>query len=96
LKREDLALIRVEQLFPLHNDKIEVIINRYKNVEDYIWAQEEPRNMGAWSYMLQRFELKDLQVRSRKYYSVPATGSSTRFKLRHRRVIESVFDYIKD
>ena len=52
--------------------------------------------MGAWSYMLQRFEQKDLQVRSRKYYSVPATGSSTRFKLRHRRVIESVFDYIKD
>ncbi len=96
LKREDLALIRVEQLFPLHNDKIEVIINRYNNVEDYIWAQEEPRNMGAWSYMLQRFELKDLQVRSRKYYSVPATGSSTRFKLRHQRVIESVFDYIKN
>ncbi|MCF6294585.1 MAG: 2-oxoglutarate dehydrogenase E1 component [Flavobacteriaceae bacterium] len=92
LKRNDIALIRVEQLFPLHNDKIELIINRYKNVKDYIWAQEEPRNMGAWSYMLQRFELKDLQVRSRKYYSVPAAGSSTRFKLRHQRVIESVFD----
>jgi len=96
LERKDIALIRVEQLFPLHNDKIEAVINRYKNVEDYIWAQEEPRNMGAWSYMLQRFELKDLQVRSRKYYSVPATGSSTRFKLRHQRVIESVFDNIKD
>jgi len=92
LKREDIALIRIEQLFPLHNDKIEGIINRYNNVEDYIWAQEEPRNMGAWSYMLQRFELKNLQVRSRKYYSVPAAGSSTRFKLRHQRVIESVFD----
>ncbi len=96
LKRNDIALIRIEQLFPLHNDKIELIINRYKNVKDYIWAQEEPRNMGAWSYMLQRFELKDLQVRSRKYYSVPAAGSSTRFKLRHQRVIESVFDYIKE
>jgi len=92
LERKDIALIRVEQLFPLHNDKIEAVINRYKNVEDYIWAQEEPRNMGAWSYMLQRFELKDLQVRSRKYYLVPATGSSTRFKLRQQRVIESVFD----
>jgi 2-oxoglutarate dehydrogenase E1 component len=92
LNREDVALIRIEQLFPLHNDKIERIISKYKNVQDYIWAQEEPRNMGAWSYMLQRFELKELKVRSRKYYSVPASGSSTRFKLRQQRVIESVFD----
>ena len=90
--RIDVALVRIEQLFPLHEEKIEKIIARYKNVEDYIWAQEEPRNMGSWSYMLQRFELKDLKVRSRKYYAVPAAGSSTRFKLRHRRVIESVFD----
>ena len=96
LQRDDVALIRVEQLFPLHEDKIQKIIDKYKNIEDYIWAQEEPRNMGAWSYMLQRFELKDLQVRSRRYYSVPAAGSSTRFKIRHQKVIESVFDYIKD
>ena len=95
LQRTDVALIRLEQLFPLHNDKIEKIIKRYTNAEDYIWAQEEPKNMGAWSYMLQRFELKKLDVRSRKYYSVPAAGSSTRFKLRHQRVIESVFDNIK-
>ncbi len=90
--RNDVALVRLEQLFPLHEEKIEKVIARYENAEDHIWAQEEPRNMGAWSYMLQRFELKDLKVRSRKYYAVPAAGSSTRFKLRHRRVIESVFD----
>jgi 2-oxoglutarate dehydrogenase E1 component len=95
LKRDDLALIRIEQLFPLHKDKIEIILNKYKNVQDYIWAQEEPRNMGAWSYMLQRFKLKDLKVRSRRYYSVPAAGSSTRFKIRHQKVIESVFDINK-
>ena len=93
LQRDDVALIRIEQLFPLHNDKIEAVINRYEHVDDYIWAQEEPRNMGAWSYMLQRFEVKELQVRSRKYYSVPATGSSERFKRRQFRVIESVFDF---
>ncbi len=90
--RNDVALVRLEQLFPLHEEKIEKIIARYVNAEDHIWAQEEPRNMGAWSFMLQRFELKNLKIRSRKYYSVPAAGSSTRFKKRHRRVIESVFD----
>ena len=92
MQRDDVALIRVEQLFPLHKDKVQKIIDKYTNVEDYIWAQEEPRNMGAWSYMLQRFELKSLQVRSRNYYSVPAAGSSTRFKRRHQKVIESVFE----
>ncbi len=92
LQRVDVALIRIEQLFPLHEEKIQQIIDRYPNVEEYIWAQEEPRNMGAWSYMLQRFELKNLSVCSRKYYAVPAAGSSTRFKKRHRAVIDSVFN----
>ncbi|MEN8123639.1 MAG: 2-oxoglutarate dehydrogenase E1 component [Bacteroidota bacterium] len=91
-QRFDVALIRIEQLFPLHHEKIEQIIEQYINAKDYVWAQEEPRNMGAWSFMLQRFELKELKVRSRNYYAVPATGSSTRFKRRHLRVIESVFD----
>ncbi len=90
--RNDVAFVRIEQLFPLHEEKIEKIISKYTNAEDFIWAQEEPRNMGPWGYMLQRFELKELKVRSRKYYAVPAAGSSTRYKLRHRRVIESVFD----
>lgn len=92
LQREDIALVRIEQLFPLHKEKIQKVIDRYPNIEEYIWAQEEPRNMGAWSYMLQRFELKNLSVRSRKYYAVPAAGSSTRFKKRHRAVIDSVFN----
>jgi 2-oxoglutarate dehydrogenase E1 component len=93
--RTDVALIRIEQLFPLHEYKIEKILSKYTLAEDHIWAQEEPRNMGAWSYMLQRFELKKLDVRSRLYYAVPAAGSSARFKKRQRRVIESVFDNIK-
>ena len=92
LEREDIALVRIEQLFPLHLEKIQKVIDRYPNIEEYIWAQEEPRNMGAWGYMLQRFELVTLKVRSRKYYAVPAAGSSTRFKKRHRAVIDSVFN----
>ena len=92
LERDDIALVRIEQLFPLHLEKIKKVIDRYPNVEEYIWAQEEPRNMGAWSYMLERFELVKLTVRSRKYYAVPAAGSSTRFKKRHKAVIDSVFD----
>jgi 2-oxoglutarate dehydrogenase E1 component len=92
LEREDVALVRIEQLFPLHLDKIQKVIDRYPNVENYVWAQEEPRNMGAWSFMLERFDLVKLKVCSRKYYAVPAAGSSTRFKKRHKAVIDSVFN----
>ena len=91
LEREDIALVRIEQLFPLHLEKLQKAIDRYPNAKDYVWAQEEPRNMGAWSFMLERFDLVRLNVCSRKYYAVPAAGSSTRFKKRHKAVIDSVF-----
>ena len=91
LKREDVALVRIEQLFPLHHKKIEQIVSRYPNIESYVWAQEEPKNMGAWSHMLQRFDKIQLQVASRKYHAVPAAGSSARFKKRHQAVLDQVF-----
>ena len=92
LKKEDVALIRIEQLFPLHLEKIKRIIDRYPAVEKYIWAQEEPKNMGAWSHMMQRFDLVKLEAASRPYAAVPAPGSSTRDKRRQKRVIDQVFE----
>ena len=85
-------LLTAEQQAAFDEAQLEAVIAGYPNAERFVWAQEEPRNMGAWSYMLQRFELKNLTVRSRKYYAVPAAGSSTRFKKRHRAVIDSVFN----
>ena len=95
LAREDVALVRIEQLFPLHLEKLQQVIDRYPSVENYVWAQEEPRNMGAWSFMLERLDLVKLNVCSRKYYAVPAAGSSTRFKKRHKAVRDSVFNDAK-
>lgn len=90
--RNDIALVRIEQLFPLHTKKLQDVINKYSNAEKYVWAQEEPRNMGAWSYMLQRMDLVKLEVCSRAFNSVPAPGSSTRDKRRQQCVINAVFD----
>jgi 2-oxoglutarate dehydrogenase E1 component len=92
LERDDVALVRIEQLFPLHNDKIKAVMDRYPNVERYVWAQEEPKNMGSWSYMLERFELARLECASEQYRAAPAAGSSTRFKERHQAIIDKVFD----
>jgi len=92
LDRNDVALVRIEQLFPLHLEKLQQVINRYPNAKKYVWAQEEPENMGAWSFMLQRFKLVNLEVASQPVRAVPAAGSSARFKRRHQRIIDSVFN----
>ena len=90
--RDTVALVRIEQLFPLPMKKLEEVIAEYPNVTDFVWAQEEPRNMGAWGFMLMNFDLVKLRVASRRVYSSPAAGSSTRSKARHKEVIESVFE----
>ena len=91
--REDVALVRVEQLFPLPSQKMKEVIEKYKNADDLVWAQEEPRNMGAYSFLLLHFdEAHKLRVCSRRFYGAPAAGSAVRFKRRHHKVIESVFD----
>jgi 2-oxoglutarate dehydrogenase E1 component len=91
LSNDDIALVRIEQLFPLHLEKIQEVINKYSNVKEYVWAQEEPRNMGAASYIMERMDLIKLNIISRPYNSVPAPGSGTRDRQRQQRVIDAVF-----
>ncbi|MGB1451327.1 MAG: thiamine pyrophosphate-dependent enzyme, partial [Marinirhabdus sp.] len=92
-KRGDVALIRIEQLFPLPTDAMGAIIKKYKNANDVVWAQEEPKNMGAYSYLLMHYApSRTWRACSRRVYAAPAAGSSMRSKARHAKVIESVFD----
>ena len=92
LNRKDVALVRIEQLFPLPVEQLKAIIACYPNADDFVWAQEEPRNMGAYSYMLMNFDLVKLRVASLKTYSAPAAGSYARSKKRHASAIAMVFD----
>ena len=94
---KDTALVRLEQLFPLPELEIQDVLNKYSNAKDIVWAQEEPRNMGAWSHLLLHLDkARDFRVASRRFYSSPAAGSSTRSKNRHNEVIEYVFDKSKN
>jgi 2-oxoglutarate dehydrogenase E1 component len=92
LGRNDVAVVRLEQLFPLAMDQIKAIIDTYPNVDDYVWAQEEPKNMGAYGYMLMNFDLVKLRLASPKAYSAPAAGSYERSKNRQKNAIAMVFD----
>ncbi|AZQ59144.1 2-oxoglutarate dehydrogenase E1 component [Maribacter sp. MJ134] len=97
LNRNDVALVRVEQLFPLPEQKMKEITAKYKNANDVVWAQEEPRNMGAWSHIMMHYaEAGSFRVASRRFYAAPAAGSSVRSKARHQQVIDYVFDKTKD
>jgi len=97
LKRDDVALVRLEQLFPLPTEEMRSIIKKYKNANDVVWAQEEPRNMGAWGHLLMHLdEAKQFRVASRRFYGAPAAGSAVRSQRRHAQVIEYVFDKTKD
>ncbi len=94
--RRDVALIRLEQLFPLPIAEIEKNIKLFSLVKDWVWAQEEPRNMGAWSYLLLQWEAaQKFRPASRRYYGAPAAGSAVRFQRRHQEVIDYVFDSSK-
>ncbi|TDY10612.1 2-oxoglutarate dehydrogenase E1 component [Meridianimaribacter flavus] len=97
LERNDVALVRIEQLFPLPEKEIKAVLEKYSHVEDMVWAQEEPRNMGAYSFMLMHLdEAKNFRVASRRAYGAPAAGSSVRSKKRHQEVIDFVFDKTKN
>ena len=95
-KVSNVAIVRIEQLFPLPKKEIESIIENY-SFDEIVWAQEEPRNMGAWGHLLMHLDrAKEFRVASRRFYGAPASGSKARFDKRHNEVIEYVFDKTKN
>ncbi|MFQ3334725.1 MAG: 2-oxoglutarate dehydrogenase E1 component [Candidatus Arcticimaribacter sp.] len=95
--RNDVAIVRLEQLFPLPTQEIRKVLEQYKDVKDVVWAQEEPRNMGVWSHLLLHLpEAVSFRPVTRRFYAAPAAGSATRFNKRHREVIDYVFDDSKN
>ena len=91
LNRQDVALVRIEQLFPLPVEQLKEVIARYPNVADYVWAQEDPKNMGAYAYMLMNFDLVKWRLAAMNAYAAPAPGSPARHKARHQEAINKVF-----
>ncbi len=72
-KRDDVAIVRLEQLYPLAYKQVDAIVAKYKNAK-FAWVQEEPANMGAWVYMLSCYRNIDWELVSRKASASPATG----------------------
>lgn len=93
-QQQGMALIRIEQLYPLPKD-FTSHLNRYTNAKRYVWAQEEPENMGAWSYIYPQL-CKTLPGSSWEYVgrprsASPAVGSYARHELEHQQLMDALF-----
>ena len=88
--RNDVAIVRMEQLYPLPEKQINAIIEKY-NPDQLIWAQEEPENMGAWSHILRNLRHLPFEVAARSESAATASGSSKRSAKRQQAIIEQVF-----
>lgn len=90
---KNMAFVRLEQLHPLPVNELNVIVKRYGMEANYIWVQEEPQNMGAWSFMLQHFTQVPLSVISRSISASPASGSSELHAQRQQAIVDEVFSH---
>ncbi|MCB0583534.1 MAG: 2-oxoglutarate dehydrogenase E1 component, partial [Phaeodactylibacter sp.] len=95
-KREDVAIVRVEQLYPLPAKQLRAAFERYPNARA-IWVQEEPSNMGAWQYMHSIFVNKELgldvnlEYVARKSSASPATGFKKIHDQQQERIVRQAF-----
>ncbi|GEK34864.1 2-oxoglutarate dehydrogenase E1 component [Kurthia sibirica] len=89
---DHLHLVRVEQLYPFPSEKIAAIIEKFPNVKNLAWAQEEPKNMGSWSfadpYLRDLAGKKAVSYVGRPEHASPAEGDPDSFKVAQTIVIE--------
>ena len=96
LGRDDVAILRVEQLYPLSDETLQTALAPYADGTPVVWVQEEPENMGAWRYLKVRF-CHDLYGRMpffgvyRPASSSPATGSAGAHKMEQELILAQAF-----
>ncbi|PWU04046.1 MAG: 2-oxoglutarate dehydrogenase E1 component, partial [Verrucomicrobia bacterium] len=94
-KIKNTAIIRLEQLYPLDKETLSNLISKYKNAKSFLWCQEEPKNMGAWSFIAPELQKllgeKPLNYVGRKAAASPATGALAIHKIEQTALLEESF-----
>lgn len=93
-KRKDVAVVRLEQLYPMPYDQLEAIQSKYKKATEFIWVQEEPENMGAWPYISRKFRNSsfNFELISRQESSSTATGYAKQHIAQQLYIVASSFE----
>jgi 2-oxoglutarate dehydrogenase E1 component len=89
----DVALVRVEQLYPFPVQEMEAVMARYPGAREVVWCQEEPQNQGAWYQIRHRLQAivgkRELLYAGRKPAAAPATGITKIHEIEQRELIEA-------
>ena len=87
-KRNDILLARIEQLYPFPHERLNSIIAKYKNAKEIVWTQEEPENMGAYTYLLRAIKHIPFTIVARAESASPATGSHDMHDKEQMEIVE--------
>lgn len=94
---EEIAIVRIEQLYPFPLIQVKAVLDKYKSATEFIWAQEEPENMGAWAHMVRMFmkysEFENIKLKyvGRAENASPATGFSKSHAEQQQAVLDKIF-----
>lgn len=90
-ERKDIAIVRLEQLYPIAQKQLEALKAKYKGAKEWFWVQEEPENMGWWSFILRKYRFLNLDVISRRESSSPATGYKKQHVAQQKFIVKRAF-----
>jgi 2-oxoglutarate dehydrogenase E1 component len=100
-KRNDIAIVRVEQLYPFPGPELDALLKCYTETRDLVWVQEEPKNQGAWDFVKPRIPamLNDrwnLHYVGRESSSAPAVGSAKLHAVQQRDLVDRAINFNRD
>jgi TPP-dependent indolepyruvate ferredoxin oxidoreductase alpha subunit len=93
---KDTAIIRLEQIYPLHEKKLQTIVFQHSPDAEIVWCQEEPKNMGAWNHLeskLRSLFKKEIRYAGRRAAASPATGALAIHNLEQDQLLASAFNF---
>ncbi|MFN5346147.1 MAG: 2-oxoglutarate dehydrogenase E1 component [Bacteroidota bacterium] len=90
-KDSGVAIVRIEQLYPFPQKQVDAIVAKYKNANEIVWLQEEPENMGAWSFLLRTWRNAEVKLIAREASASPATGSHKQHDKEQHALIDKAF-----
>jgi 2-oxoglutarate dehydrogenase E1 component len=88
----DVAIVRLEQLYPLPIIQLKEVLSKYKSAVEYLWVQEEPENMGAWAHIHRAFKEVNLNYVGRNESASPATGYSKLHATQQQGIVDRVIE----
>ena len=89
-KRKDVAIVRLEQLYPMPEEQSHKLIEKYKHAEK-VWVQEEPKNMGAFTFLRRYVQFDEFKLIARKSSASPATGYASVHNQEQAKIVNQAF-----